>query len=94
MKNPEFSNSGLENRDNGKEKFSVTIEGKSLEVQKTYFEYPRQLQEQTFIKGYTRFKIDKEEFEERFGGSEGKSAREVCRLLSDGKFPDKTYNRK
>lgn len=90
------------------EKVIIEIGDQTIETEKSYFEYPEQIQKETQIKGYTKYKINKSQFDipnpeyseksgkpykEIFYSEEfEKTYKEILRHLSGGNFPDKTYN--
>jgi hypothetical protein len=58
----------IENR----EKITLQIEGGSIEIKKSYFEYPEHIQKETQIKGYTKYKLALTDVENFLDGSKHK----------------------
>ena len=68
-----------------KEKIFLEIDGQKLEGEKYYFEYPKNIQEETGILGYERTKILNESLIERVG------TQKLLLQLSNGKYPNLSF---
>lgn len=55
----------IQEQESGKrEKITLEINGQRIEGEKSYFEYPNTIQNETLIKGYTKYKIPRSIFKE------------------------------
>lgn len=80
----------------GKQKVSIEINGVQIEGEKYYFEYPKNIQEETGILGYERVKISDQkilkQIENALPQNKAGVIGDICKSLSDGEYPNYTLN--